>query len=203
MRYSRCSRRYCSCPRACSAPTQGARPFGLTPADAPARGMISALDALARLRDGNRRFVVDVKSRETLPSRARRIELAAGQEPFAAILGCSDSRVPVEIVFDQGLGDLFSSAWPATSSPRRRWAASNLPPKNSGTRLVVVLGHSNCRRHPGDAGFAAAAHDNQSPQSALHRHMIRPSVEDLLATDLVHDVDALVHQAVRPTFARR
>ena len=59
------------------------------------------------LRAGNSRFVADVRSRGTLPSRARRIELAAGQEPFAAILGCSDSRVPVEIVFDQGLGDLF------------------------------------------------------------------------------------------------
>ena len=69
--------------------------------------MIAAREALALLREGNQRFVSNVSSRDAFESRARRIELAAGQEPFAAILGCSDSRVPVEIVFDQGLGDLF------------------------------------------------------------------------------------------------
>ena len=70
--------------------------------------MIPARDALALLREGNRRFVSEASSsRDTVESRARRLELAEGQEPFAAILGCSDSRVPVEIIFDQGLGDLF------------------------------------------------------------------------------------------------
>ena len=69
--------------------------------------MISARESLALLRDGNLRFVADVRTHDTLPGRARRIELAAGQQPFAVILGCSDSRVPVEIIFDQGLGDLF------------------------------------------------------------------------------------------------
>ena len=68
--------------------------------------MISAREALERLREGNRRFVSDVRS-HTLTSQTRRDELAAGQEPFAISLGCSDSRVPAEIVFDQGLGDLF------------------------------------------------------------------------------------------------
>ncbi len=80
--------------------------------------MISARDALGLLRDGNRRFVADVRSRENLPSRARRVELAAGQAPFAAILGCSDSRVPVEIVFDQGLGDLFVIRVAGVQPPR-------------------------------------------------------------------------------------
>ena len=69
--------------------------------------MISALAALHRLREGNLRFVAGVRSQEVIPSQTRRNELAAGQEPFAIILGCSDSRVPAEIVFDQGLGDLF------------------------------------------------------------------------------------------------
>ena len=69
--------------------------------------MILAREALALLRDGNQRFVSNVSNRVTLADRARRIQLADGQEPFAAILGCSDSRVPVEIIFDQGLGDLF------------------------------------------------------------------------------------------------
>ena len=69
--------------------------------------MIYADEALERLREGNRRFVSDVRSHENLTNEARRSALASGQEPFAIILGCSDSRVPAEIVFDQGLGDLF------------------------------------------------------------------------------------------------
>ena len=106
--------------------------------------MISALDALARLRDGNRRFVVDVKSRETLPSRARRIELAAGQEPFAAILGCSDSRVPVEIVFDQGLGDLFVIRVAGNIVAPSLVGSVEFAASEFGTRLVVVMGHTQC-----------------------------------------------------------
>jgi len=68
--------------------------------------MISAPEALERLRAGNRRFLSEVR-RGDLTSQARRHELATSQEPFAIILGCSDSRVPAEIIFDQGLGDLF------------------------------------------------------------------------------------------------
>ena len=69
--------------------------------------MITALEALERLREGNRRFAGGVRSLETVLSQLRRSDFVAGQEPFAIILGCSDSRVPAEIVFDQGLGDLF------------------------------------------------------------------------------------------------
>src|ERR1700738_2768072 len=106
--------------------------------------MISAREALALLQEGNRRFVSDVSNRDAIASRARRLELAASQEPFAAILGCSDSRVPVEIVFDQGLGDLFVI----------RVAGNIVAPSQIGSvefvagrfkaRLVVVLGHSSC-----------------------------------------------------------
>lgn len=69
--------------------------------------MIAARDALERLREGNRRFVSGVAVRGEAANRTRPGELAAGQEPFAIILGCSDSRVPPEIVFDAALGDLF------------------------------------------------------------------------------------------------
>ena len=69
--------------------------------------MIDAVTALQRLREGNQRFAAGLRSPDTLLSHTRRAELTAGQEPFAVILGCSDSRVPAEIVFDQGLGDLF------------------------------------------------------------------------------------------------
>ena len=69
--------------------------------------MISAQDALERLREGNRRFASNVRSLDALTSHARRNALAAGQAPFAIILGCSDSRVPPEVIFDEGIGDLF------------------------------------------------------------------------------------------------
>jgi hypothetical protein len=69
--------------------------------------MISARDALERLRAGNRRFVSDDRAGAALTSRTRRQALAAGQEPFAIVLGCSDSRVPAEIVFDQGVHGEF------------------------------------------------------------------------------------------------
>jgi carbonic anhydrase len=105
---------------------------------------ISGREALALLRDGNRRFVADVRSRDSLPSRARRIELAAGQEPFAAILGCSDSRVPVEIVFDQGLGDLFVIRVAGNIVAPSQIGSVEFAAEQFGTRLVVVLGHSNC-----------------------------------------------------------
>ena len=106
--------------------------------------MVSARDALALLRDGNRRFVADVRSHDTLPSRARRIELAAGQEPFAVILGCSDSRVPVEIVFDQGLGDLFVIRVAGNIVAPSQIGSVEFAAEQFGTRLVVVLGHSKC-----------------------------------------------------------
>ncbi|HLN48548.1 MAG TPA: carbonic anhydrase, partial [Steroidobacteraceae bacterium] len=102
---------------------------------------ISGQDALSRLRDGNRRFVADVRSSDALASRARRIELTAGQEPFAAMLGCSDSRVPVEIVFDQGLGDLFVIRVAGNIVAPSQIGSVEFAAEQFGTRLVVVLGH--------------------------------------------------------------
>src|SRR5882762_1973174 len=69
--------------------------------------IVPAREALTRLREGNLRFASNVRGSDTFLSRTRRADLATGQQPFAIILGCSDSRVPAEIVFDQGLGDLF------------------------------------------------------------------------------------------------
>src|ERR1700722_1735781 len=103
--------------------------------------MISAQEALALLREGNHRFASNISSRDTFASRARRIELAAGQEPFAAILGCSDSRVPVEIVFDQGLGDLFVIRVAGNIVAPSLIGSVEFAAEQFGTRLVVVLGH--------------------------------------------------------------
>ena len=69
--------------------------------------MISAEKALQRLRDGNHRFASNLRCSKILASQMHSVELTQGQSPYAIILGCSDSRVPVELVFDHGLGDLF------------------------------------------------------------------------------------------------
>ena len=147
------------------------------------------------LRAGNSRFVADVRSRGTLPSRARRIELAAGQEPFAAILGCSDSRVPVEIVFDQGLGDLFVIRVAGNIVAPSQIGSVEFAAEQFGTRLVVVLGHSRCGAVEATLEQLRRPQENQSRNLHSIVDLVRPSVEDLLAMNLEHD--ALVHQAVR------
>jgi carbonic anhydrase len=159
--------------------------------------MVSARDALALLRDGNRRFVADVRSRDTLPSRARRIELAAGQEPFAVILGCSDSRVPVEIVFDQGLGDLFVIRVAGNIVAPSQIGSVEFAAEQFGTRLVVVLGHSNCGAIRATLEQLQRPKENQSRNLRSIVEFVRPSVENLLATELKHDLPTLFREAVR------
>jgi carbonic anhydrase len=159
--------------------------------------MVSAQDALALLRDGNRRFVADVRSHAALASRARRIELAAGQAPFAAILGCSDSRVPVEIVFDQGLGDLFVIRVAGNIVAPSQIGSVEFAAEQFGTRLVVVLGHSRCGAIEATLEQLQRPKENQSRNLHAIVDLVRPSVEGLLATDLRHDLNALLHRAVR------
>jgi carbonic anhydrase len=158
--------------------------------------MISAQAALTQLREGNRRFVEDVRKGDTLASHIRRLELTAGQEPFAAILGCSDSRVPVEIVFDQGLGDLFVIRVAGNIVAPSLIGSVEFAAERFGTRLVVVLGHSRCGAVLAtlDALLHSTNIQSQNLFSIVDR--IRPSVEDLLDTELRHDPDALARQAV-------
>ena len=134
--------------------------------------MIPAREALERLKEGNRRFASDVPGAGTSTSPTRRLELASGQEPFAIILGCSDSRVPAEIVFDQSLGDLFVIRVAGNIVASSQIGSVEFAAERFGTRLVVVLGHSSC-------GAVLA------------------TIEELMATELRHDLDALVRRAVR------
>jgi carbonic anhydrase len=158
---------------------------------------VSALEALERLREGNRRFAADVRNRDTFTGQARRLELAAGQEPFAIILGCSDSRVPAEIVFDQGLGDLFVIRVAGNIVAASQVGSVEFAAARFGTRLVVVLGHSQC------GAVLATVEELQQPKENQSRNLrsivdrVRPSVEALLATELRHDPEALVRRAVR------
>src|SRR6478672_9354766 len=103
---------------------------------------ISAHEAIERLRKGNRRFVSGIESSSS--SSTRRFELTLDQKPFATILGCSDSRVPAEIVFDQGLGDLFVIRIAGNIVAPSGVGSVEFAASRFGTRLVVVLGHSSC-----------------------------------------------------------
>jgi carbonic anhydrase len=159
--------------------------------------MISALESLERLRDGNRRFVSDVRSLDALGSRARRLELAARQEPFAAILGCSDSRVPVEIVFDQGLGDLFVIRVAGNIVAPSQIGSVEFAAEQFCTRLVVVLGHSQCGAIDATLAQLQRKTEQQSPHLRSIVDRVRPSIEGLLETDLRNDPVGLARQAVR------
>ena len=159
--------------------------------------MISALEALEHLREGNRRFVSDLRSRNTFTSPAHRSELVARQEPFAVILGCSDSRVPVEMVFDQGLGDLFVIRVAGNIVASSQIGSVEFAAEQFGTRLVVVLGHARCGAVLATLAELQRPTDNQSQNLRSIVDRIRPSVEGLLATELRHDLDALAQHAVR------
>lgn len=159
--------------------------------------MISAYEALERLVEGNRRFVAGVRSIDSLASQTRRHELAAGQAPFAIILGCSDSRVPAEIVFDQGLGDLFVIRVAGNIVASSQIGSVEFAAERFGTPLVVVLGHSRCSAVSATLEELMRPQENQSRNLRSIVDRIRPSVEVLLATELRHDADALVQHAVR------
>ena len=159
--------------------------------------MVSALDALHRLQEGNRRFSSGVRSLDTLVSQTRREEFVSGQTPFAVILGCSDSRVPVEIVFDQGVGDLFVIRVAGNIVAPSQIGSVEFAAEQFGTRLVVVLGHTRC------GAVEATLEELRRPSESRSQNLrsivdrIRPGVETLLTTDLARDADALGRQAVR------
>jgi carbonic anhydrase len=159
--------------------------------------MIAAHEALQRLREGNLRFVSNVRSLDALTSPMRRLALTTGQEPFAIILGCSDSRVPAELVFDQGLGDLFVIRVAGNIVASSQVGSVEFAAARFGTRLVVVLGHSQC------GAILATLEELQQTSGRPSRNLrsivdrVRPSVETLLATGLRDDPAELVRQAVR------
>jgi carbonic anhydrase len=159
--------------------------------------MSAAHEALNRLREGNRRFAAGASSNHTYASPARRIELVDGQYPFAIILGCSDSRVPAELVFDQGLGDLFVIRIAGNIVAPSQIGSVEFAAERFGTPLVVVLGHSRCGAITATLEEIVRPTTHQSPHLHSIVERVRPSVETLLATDLRHDPGALVQHAVR------
>src|SRR5690349_19368498 len=157
-----------------------------------------ALEALAKLREGNVRFASNVRSLDALLSHTKRAELAASQsQPFAIILGCSDARVPAEIVFDQGLGELFVIRVAGNVVAPSQVGSVEFAASRFGTRLVVVLGHSRCGAVLATIEELQRPAENQSLNLRSIVDRVRPSVEGLLRTELKHDMDGLVHNAVR------
>jgi carbonic anhydrase len=158
---------------------------------------IPGAEALARLQEGNRRFAAGTRSVASLGSLERRAELVNGQQPFAIVLGCSDSRVPAELVFDQGLGDLFVIRVAGNVVAPSQIGSVEFAAERFGTRLVVVLGHSQC------GAVLATLEELRRPSETQSRNLrsiverIRPAVESLLAAGLGEERDALVHAAVR------
>ncbi len=158
--------------------------------------MIDALGALIRLREGNRRFASDDRTgrahRETRPA-----DLVGGQEPFAIILGCSDSRVPAEIVFDQGLGDLFVIRVAGNVVAPSQIGSVEFAATKFGTRLVVVMGHSDC------GAIHATVEELRAPTELRSRNLrsivdfVRPSVQTLIDEGLGSNLETLVAEAVR------
>lgn len=159
--------------------------------------MLSAQEALHQLYEGNRRFATDTRTRSVISDQAQRSVLADGQAPFAVILGCSDSRVPTSLVFDQGLGDLFVIRVAGNIVAPSLIGSVEFAAQKFGTRLVVVLGHSQC------GAVIATLEELQNPSGNQSRNIhsivdfIQPSVQGLLETDLRDNPPQLIRQAIR------
>jgi carbonic anhydrase len=158
---------------------------------------VSSRDALARLKEGNQRYVSNVRSLDSLLSHTRRADLVAGQNPFAIVLGCSDSRVPAELVFDQGLGDLFVIRVAGNIVAPSQIGSVEFAVARHDTRLVVVMGHSQCGailatiealENPGATG-------SKNLRSIVDR--VRPSVEGIIESKAYRSRQDLIRQAVR------
>ena len=149
--------------------------------------MVSARAALSRLREGNLRFASNVRGSDAFLSHTRRADLATRQQPYAIILGCSDSRVPAELVFDQGLGDLFVIRVAGNIVAPSQVGSVEFAAARFGTRLVMVLGHSQC------GAVLATLEELRRPTETQSRNLraivdrVRPSVEGLLTANPGHD----------------
>jgi len=157
---------------------------------------VTAGEALERLRDGNRRFVSNQIAENASDAR-RRAELVAGQAPFAIVLGCSDSRVPAELVFDQGFGDLFVIRVAGNIVAPSQVGSVEFAAARFGTPLVVVMGHSQCGAVVAAFEEASGRATSQSRNLRSIVDRVRPAVDTVLASRGGHDADAVIREAVR------
>jgi carbonic anhydrase len=159
------------------------------------RTTISAAEALARLKEGNDRYVKNVRSVDSMLSHSRRDDQAP-QLPVAIVLGCSDSRAPAEIVFDQGLGDLFVIRVAGNIVAPSQVGSVEFAAERFGTRLVVVMGHTQCGAiHATIEAITGNGPASRNLMSIVNR--VRPGIESLMATELVRDSVRLHREAMR------
>jgi carbonic anhydrase len=159
--------------------------------------LISAAEALDRLKQGNARFAANANDSATFLEQARRQQLQMTQEPFAIILGCSDARVPAEIIFDQGLGDLFVIRVAGNIVAPSQVGSVEFAAERFGTRLVVVVGHSQCGAILATLEEMRQPTEKQSPNLRAIVDRVRPSVEGLVHLHGTASSDVLVHECVR------
>lgn len=156
-----------------------------------------AKEALQLLQEGNTRFAAGVPLRVTQTTVEQRSILAEGQHPFAIILGCSDSRAPVELIFDQNLGDLFVIRIAGNIVAPSMVGSVEFAAEQFGTRLVIVLGHTYCGAVKATIDELQRPSERRSPNLDSIVNRIRPAVEPLLEFRAEDDYDLLVRKAVR------
>jgi carbonic anhydrase len=159
--------------------------------------MISAKDALLQLHEGNRRFVAGELNSESMASHAHQSGMSGGQNPFAIVLACSDSRVPVELVFDQGFGDLFVIRVAGNIVAPSQIGSIEFAASQFGTKLVVVLGHSNCGAVTAALNELSLEQIHRSPNLRAIVDRVRPAVEPILEAHKESDTNTLTGAAVR------
>ena len=159
--------------------------------------MLTAQEALERLKQGNQRFVNGSVKHIKLLSHQERALMAESQEPFAIVLGCSDSRVPAEMVFDQGLGDLFVIRVAGNIVAPSQVGSVEFAAESFGCPVVIVLGHTHCGAIK--STINALMNPKTPPSANLMSivNRVRPSVEILMQTELKDDLDKLSQHAVR------
>jgi carbonic anhydrase len=156
-----------------------------------------AIAALTRLQAGNRRFIANVRGIDALLSQQRRAELAAGQQPFAIFLGCSDSRAPAEILFDQGLGDLFVIRIAGNIVAPSGIASVEFAAQRYAIPLVVLMGHTSCGAIEATLESISRPHDESLNALRSIVDRVKPAIEPLTKTELARDPVALRRQCVR------
>ena len=157
--------------------------------------MIAAAESLARLREGNRRFASGQPTTPPLSSLERRA-LVVDQSPFAIVLGCSDSRVPAELVFDQGFGDLFVIRVAGNIVAPSQVGSVEFAATKFDTKLVVVMGHSGCGAITAavEELLDGATTESRNLRSIVDR--VRPSVETVIGGRRDVDRKTLIRESV-------
>lgn len=151
---------------------------------------LSADEALTKLKEGNQRFV-ELHLKHPDSKKARRLEMLKGQHPFVVILSCSDSRVPPELIFDQGLGDIFEIRNAGNVLDEHVIGSIEYAVMHCGVKLIVIMGHQDC-------GAIAATLSGKSETKYIKslEDSIQPAVENCKKHGLNVNSDNVVKEHV-------